>query len=495
MCQLTGRMGTFRQCFGRRMVTFRQWFGGRMVTFQQCFEGRMVTFRQWFGARMVTFQQYFGVRMVTFPQQTFYSSGSMLADNESEESPMRISRYEINLTVTPATGHIQSKARCLCVAAADTDRVQFLLHRDLSISRIEGKGISGFSVEPDCAFPFTPEASTITVNLDHTARVGETLDMIVDYSGTQVRVPEAWGVNCVTPEWVELGMYGPWFPWQPSDQEGFTYSVRVAAPPGYSVTGLGESERAVNGWLVRSSLPVTDIVVIAAPDLGHKTVERGGVRATTHFPSPAGEQVANLAGTIADDVVWILEYFRSWLRDDSDRVSSASVVISPRTSGGGYARPGFVVLGDIEALVSRPQATFKYAAHEFSHFWWCSAPKDIWEDWLNEGFAEYSALRATRAKFGEEGIRDIVRKKGERAAGLPPVRGIDRTSGQAYQVLYDKACLLLMGLAARIGEQAFDKVAREFLSLESKHTAAFLEVLAKHAGRDVSADFDRLLSE
>lgn len=408
---------------------------------------------------------------------------------------MRISRYEINLTITPATGRIQSRARCLCVAAADTDRVKFLLHRDLSINRIEGKGISGFRVEPDCAFPFTLEAATITVNLDHTARKGETLDMTVDYEGTQVRVPQAWGVNCVTPEWVELGMYGPWFPWQPSNREGFTYSANIAAPPGVWVAGLGKSERTGDTWLLKSSRPETDMVVIAAPGLGCADVERNGVQAAVHFPSPAGERAAALADTIANDVVWILEYFRSWLRDGSDKTASASVIISPRTSGGGYARPGFVVLADIDALASRPQGAFKYAAHEFSHLWWGGAPTDTWEDWLNEGFAEYSALRATRAKFGEEAIQDIVRKKKERSLGLPAVRDIDRASEQAYPVLYDKSCLLLMGLADRIGEQAFDGVARKFLSLKSKNTEAFLVTLAKHAGKEVSAGFDRLLGE
>jgi len=34
--------------------------------------------------------------------------------------------------------------------------------------------------------------------------------------------------------------------------------------------------------------------------------------------------------------------------------------------------------------------------------WWANAPVNSWEDWLNESFAEYSALMAVRELFGAE---------------------------------------------------------------------------------------------
>ena len=145
---------------------------------------------------------------------------------------MRIKRYDINLTVSPDIGEIRSEARCTCAATNETKSVEFLLHRDLRISRLEGNGVTSWSVKPTCSFPFTPEAATVTVHLDHVAQEGENLDLLVSYSGAQATVPEAWGVNCVTTGWVELGLYGPWFPWQPCTGPTFTYAVDVCVPPG-----------------------------------------------------------------------------------------------------------------------------------------------------------------------------------------------------------------------------------------------------------------------
>jgi hypothetical protein len=40
--------------------------------------------------------------------------------------------------------------------------------------------------------------------------------------------------------------------------------------------------------------------------------------------------------------------------------------------------------------------------HEVAHFWWSGAPSVTWENWLNEAFAEYSALMYVRKFEGVE---------------------------------------------------------------------------------------------
>ncbi len=86
----------------------------------------------------------------------------------------------------------------------------------------------------------------------------------------------------------------------------------------------------------------------------------------------------------------------------------------------------------------------RYLAHEAAHFWWTLAPADTWEDWLNESFAEYSALLLIRDRFGEEEFRTRMDRKRESAEGTPPIWGFDRgdtsteeKSMQVQAVLYN----------------------------------------------------------
>ncbi|MDT8401169.1 MAG: hypothetical protein RQ743_05700 [Bacteroidales bacterium] len=44
----------------------------------------------------------------------------------------------------------------------------------------------------------------------------------------------------------------------------------------------------------------------------------------------------------------------------------------------------------------------RYPAHEISRLWWLRADANTWEDWLNEGFAEYTALVVLRELYGKE---------------------------------------------------------------------------------------------
>ena len=47
------------------------------------------------------------------------------------------------------------------------------------------------------------------------------------------------GSKSVTPGWVELGMYAPWFPYSP-ELEHFCYDVLVHIGHNYEVVGLGQ---------------------------------------------------------------------------------------------------------------------------------------------------------------------------------------------------------------------------------------------------------------
>ncbi len=42
-----------------------------------------------------------------------------------------------------------------------------------------------------------------------------------------------------------------------------------------------------------------------------------------------------------------------------------------------------------DTYMERHEVYIRYLAHEAGHVWWHMSQKDNWEDWMNEGFAEY----------------------------------------------------------------------------------------------------------
>jgi hypothetical protein len=199
---------------------------------------------------------------------------------------------------------------------------------------------------------------------------------------------------------------------------------------------------------------------------------------------------ADAALDLAEQGAWVLGYMADWLQDSSPR--HPNLVVANRDKGGGYARPGLVVLGSIGDY-SRREGIFAYVAHEFAHFWWTGAPVDGWQDWLNEAFAEFSSMRAVRAKFGEQAYQTRLERKRQAVVGLPPIRGIDRQHEHAYDVLYNKGTLVLLDLEQLIGEAAFNELLRRFVREPVRDNDMLLRLLTEVAGQEAADKLNQWL--
>jgi hypothetical protein len=188
--------------------------------------------------------------------------------------------------------------------------------------------------------------------------------------------------------------------------------------------------------------------------------------------------------SLGEDMLWTLERFSGWF--GPIRPAEMNLIVSPRLLGGGYARRGMVVLGGLndQDYLSQREAYLRYLAHEASHAWWWQAPTDTWEDWLNESFAEYSALLAVRERFGAQVFDRFLEIKRERIPEYQPLWGFDRSDSATPEkqttierLLYDKGPLLLHELAGRIGQTRFLELCRGMLWSGVKDTAHFLDLL------------------
>jgi len=404
-----------------------------------------------------------------------------------------IERYSIDARLDPGAGRVEATATLdLKVPEGGLSSLELFLNEGLDVADVRSDAaVLGVTRHADRLgeFQFAPTAVPVEVVFGTDLEPGRALTLAVRYGGTIVGDP--WGTNGVTEGWVELGMYAAWFPLKP-DEKAFTSSVRVTLDSTYTVAGAGRvaaSPPTEGGrvWTLEDSRPSDDIVVIAGRGLRRQRVGAGAA-AVTLYASRLGPAEIERVASDAQDIV---DSETEWFGDPEP--IPLTVVLADRDRGGGYARPGLVVLtydGDPEAY-----ARFaKGLAHEISHLWWSRAPTTTWEDWLNESFAEYSALMWTRRRMGEDVFADYVSRYEEQSEDLPPIRDLARDDEAAYAVLYRKGPTVLFRLEETMGREEFLLLLRAMHADRIRSTEELLGLVRRRASLEATRVLESGLS-
>lgn len=382
----------------------------------------------------------------------------------------------------------------------EKSRLHFYIHKDLIIHNITCGGLDKYEVEEDIAnwSPFISESKKITIYFKEPLLKGEKVDISFNYSG-QIRKIEGSGVNRITEKWVELGIYAPWFPLLESFDKAW-FKVKVSFEEGkYVVVGSNNIKEVGDGWLIDQKVPFIDCSFLASEyfvdnQYGSQVSQ---IDCKVYY---IDEKHKSIAKTLSDQSLWILDSFINKFGDINHQ--DYSIVIVPREDGGGYNRPGLVVLPDLSEdqsvthykYLSGDIGNFKYLAHEIAHLWWSKADMTTWEDWLNESFAEYSCLIAIRNYYGEKEFKGIIEKYIEGSKTLPPIKGIDRGHENAFDVLYIKGPVLLYELEREIGKKVFEKLLNEIHTNKISNIEKLIDKLSELTHRETVENFIKKLN-
>lgn len=407
--------------------------------------------------------------------------------------------YDLRLEINPPT-HMVSVSGSVAYHAPQgpLERARFFLHNQFTIRSITGRRVTGYNFHAvtEKMAPYAPQAGMLDVYFDPPLRKNETTLISFDYDG-QITDWPAESANQITTDWAELGMYLPWYPMQwdsaPSD---LTFTLKVYCPPDFSAASYGPAIHADGGYSFEWGHVTSDIVVAVGRGMRALTFESDTNR--VYVASGSFGEIA--AARLGEDLLWTLERYSGWF--GRTRPADFTLIESPRSLGGGYARRGMMVLGGLHErdYLEQREAYLRYLAHEVAHAWWWEAPTDTWEDWLNESFAEYSALLAVREQFGEEIFQNFLQRKSERINGASPMWGFDRSDtttpekqATVERMLYDKGPLLLHDLAQRIGHQRFLELCRARLWSGVTSTAHLLDLVEELENGETRTWFEELL--
>jgi hypothetical protein len=420
-----------------------------------------------------------------------------LSKNNAYSSDEGSTHFKIKCELNPESQHIYVNANLrLNPDEPLPDTLNFSLHKQFTILKITGNGIQDFVFDIDASpvSVFMRDARPLKITLNKYVDRNKPLDIVFEYEGTITE----WSENCanvVTRDWVELGMYLPWFP------SGFicgyfTYEIEARCDPAYQLRSYGSYSEANGIWHFKRAIPDFDINLVASKNL--KTMEResGGYRIFFHYES----LLAKTADGLSNDLANILEYYATWF--GGKKGENFTVIQSAREKGGDYSRKGFIVATQMtdEKYINHYEKIIRNLGHESAHFWWNMAPAYSWEDWLNESFAEYSILLVIRKMFGDEAYNKWIADKSAVIENIPPIWGFNRNNIQASQGpdiiqsnLYNKGPVLLHQLSNRIGERAFILLCNEMVSTSVSSTDSFLILLEKNHGSKTRNWFEDLL--
>ncbi|NRR93518.1 hypothetical protein HSX10_18250 [Winogradskyella undariae] len=134
-------------------------------------------------------------------------------------------------------------------------------------------------------------------------------------------------------------------------------------------------------------------------------------------------------------------------------------------------------------------------AHEIAHLWWNKANIKNWEDWLNEGLAEYSSLILFREKYGNSVFKENISKLKTKIKDLPPIYNINYNNEYRQDVVTYKSAYLLYELENKIGKTNFIDLLKIFYKSNEINNATFLSLIENKFGIAIKEEFESKLKE
>ncbi len=428
-------------------------------------------------------------------------------------------QYHIRAQVDPAAASVSGSedVRWVNRTGAPRDALVFRLYANLPYNgadmQVTAARVGGRAVTP----LLSPSRTVLRVPLDPPLADGGTAEVALDF---RLHLPatssEGYNLFHADPHLVTLVSWYPqvapyraggWFTDDapPDGDQVFSqaggYLVELRVPRGFRVWGSGAPLPGDGSTLRYAAAPVRDFFAIVADSYQEVSRTTGdGVRITV-ATSPELRAAAEQALDLAAD---IMTYFE---RRFGPYPYRRLVIVEGPVTAGGVEWPMAVELPGGVFTRGGPSLGFTLA-HELAHQWWYGVVGDnqVDEPWLDEPFANYSALR-----WYEDRHPDAFAAL-EGAIVLNPYRGIEGTAADlpinlpvaAYptekeyaRVVYGKGAYFLQQLEQQVGATVFERALQTYYRAEMYRVtsgAAFRSAVQSACGCDLSGLFDRFLA-
>ena len=405
-----------------------------------------------------------------------------LAFGSCRQAMAGVLSYRGKITLDPSTAELAEKLTIRFAAPAQgADQLVLYLNKDLAISSLSCRSCLSHEEGP---LNERIDARPVIIKFRQRLRPGEIADIHLQAHGKLTDVSRE--TNSFASPWVELSIDSGWYPYEP-EARNFRFDLRVNIDPGYKLAGNGKVSGGNGTWRLVQKDASPDIDLIAAPawTTSELRVQALNIRMiAVNVPPVTLQRFAQQAGSST-------RTYSEWFGQAAGH--DLTIVLSPRQGGSSYSRPGYVSLA--YSPPAEPDRLLFTLAHELAHFWWSRAPSWSWENWLNEAFAEYSALMYIRKSQGEAAFRELMLQRVQRARNQPPIWGLGRNSGTYARVIYAKGAVRLLQLEQMIGQEQFRRLLAMLVRKHINTTQDFLDELQAESSPEMRMRFERLLKD
>jgi hypothetical protein len=284
-----------------------------------------------------------------------------------------------------------------------------------------------------------------------------------------------------------MGFYTAWYP-NSMDYGDFEFTVNLDISQEKRATSNAAVIKKGQNWMMTSNGLNMDIVILASTKLKNYNFTAGDAKVTVYDINSKPE----LIETLLKDIKTSIKYLKSTLGDTRGKASHYQFVLVPRVKGPSYSRGSFAVITRFKE--DQYERLLKVINHEIGHFWWNRADSRTWQDWLNESFAEYSALMALEHLYSVDKRIALINSYQKKSKKTPAIKGIVRTDNRAQSALYQKGPVILDALRNKIGNKAFLLFMKKANDEKISNTKALYALLTRLNGQDVSIWLEEQLS-
>lgn len=393
--------------------------------------------------------------------------------------------YSGNVRLDPKNYTLSAKLTIDVEFNKNINEVTFIINKGFDIEFIQCDKMKNFEIRNHCSFPFAEEGHELVIKLfNKTSKL--TVD--VNYSLNTSKIG-SWGVNRITYNYTELGLYTPWYPYIPNKL--VSYDLKLLMKNDYQLTSLGNLFIEKGKYVLKSNAPEKSILIISSKEIfSKKDLEDNASINILYF----NQEHSDFAKILRNYSKLILNYFSSII-SSLDVSSNFTIFIADRNNGGSYARNNSVIMQYVKDYKDKKESLFKSLSHEIAHLWWSYAPTNSWEDWLNESFAEYFSLLALKNLFDSTSFERILNEREATFNSLPPIKNIERTDKVAHKVLYHKGSVVLDRFSSHLGRNDFILLCQSIYKHKLYSTSQILTLVEEKFGLESKIFLDMLLNK
>jgi len=418
------------------------------------------------------------------------------ASYAADKQRIQVESYVIQAVVAPETHQLKAIARVKFTALDDISIVTFQLHNGLRPTRVidaEGQVLSAERVSQD---------SSVRISLPSGMTKGASSSLTFEYEGAIQSADDSpvpgLKLAYIGDPITYLLYAGAWFPTVGYGTDRFSSTISISAPTDYTVIGSGKETTGAMAPLGEgeSEAPKAPRAVgkkgAASTGPAKLVLPPGNSTHTFTYPRQSFpgtiligkyEQTKSTEGGL-DITVYTSAQNKPVAQAYAEAAGKAFFFFTS-TFGPTYSGKLNVVelpndtvpsawAPEIAAIASRafiPKVNYRLLANTIAHQWWGTmvspATRNDW--WINDGFARYSEALYVKYVAGQAGFEEVTKDMAVGALAyisvpLSQVGKLDIFSPEFQSLVTDKGASVLNMLAWVIGDQAFDKTMRDFLT-------------------------------